>query len=184
MRLINSHLFFIIGTALVIATRYADQWTSVRGPLYGTREGNPLMRDKYGYFDSRKNWIAAAVIIAVGTALHFFVEPASWIAIFAPVVAGSIWITFKNYGMQQANRLKQTAFLDGLREKIDAGATADELSAHFNNLTLVTTSERSRYVLLGWIFSEERGLDNRIETLQARIIDVAEGSRSGWFRAG
>lgn len=191
MNFFDLHITFLVFTALLLASRYADQWTSVRAPWYGTSEGNKLMRGKYGSFSPVKNYVGTGVVVAVGTLLHFLAPPdthngqgsAAYLAIYLPITGASIWIAIRNYLFQKKKRKTQIAFLRSLREVDAREHTPSEIAAVFNGLVLVKhlDSGRSRYELFGYIYTESAWADVARDDLQARIVVESRKPESQWF---
>ena len=158
------------------ASRFADIWTSARGIYYGTLESNPLYKNKYNQFDMVKNLIVSGIFYA-GCLIAAILVPYLW-TLFLPFVFGSFYIAFVNYRMQKANRVKQTSFLEHLRDI--QPTDRPHIDEAFNGQLITSINGRAWYTLFGWIYEAGESADMLVrQRLITRIAELA--LQPNWF---
>ena len=158
------------------ASRFADIWTSQRGIYYGTLEANALYADKYKQFSLWKNLIASGVLYGICLAFALNIDYL-W-TLFLPFTLGSLYIGYANWRLQKANRVKQTAFLEHLRDI--QPTDQPHIEEAFNGQLITSINGRAWYTLFGWIYEAGESADMLVrQRLITRIAALA--LQPNWF---
>ncbi len=123
-----------------------------------------------------KNLIVSGIFYA-GCLVAAILVPYLW-TLFLPFVFGSFYIAFVNYRMQKANRVKQTAFLEHLRDI--QPTDQPHIEEAFNGQLITSINGRAWYTLFGWIYEEGEAGDMLVrQRLITRIAELA--LQPNWF---
>lgn len=123
-----------------------------------------------------KNLIVSGIFYA-GCLVAAILVPYLW-TLFLPFVFGSFYIAFVNYRMQKANRVKQTAFLEHLRDI--QPTDRPHIDEAFNGQLITSINGRAWYTLFGWIYEAGEAGDMSVrERLITRIAELA--LQPNWF---
>lgn len=177
-------LLFSIALSFWIALRLADHIISREFIMYGLEEGNPLMRDRYGFLRTGFSAFIGDIIIGCAfLAIYLFLNK-QWA--WAAPAAGSIvsgLIILKNHKAMANQRKKQIAALQMLAAIPEGG----ELPSW---LTLTSRIDRHWLALFPWIYENAVGSlrdpaeQNRAYSILIhRVHQLARGNPDQWFKS-
>lgn len=185
-----ANIFFFASYVLAILAVIGDFVSSKPFIYHGLTEKNKLTRDKYGYFDAKKNMTFSAVsmvtllIAGIGGILlkeSFVVMLAAIMSLVVVLIRGFFgW--YKNTKALKRGRERQTIFLRKLKATIQEGASEEIIQTQFQTLVWKEKADRKFYELFGFIYSIDTSTTYALNEVQNRIKELATKDESQWFK--
>lgn len=189
MSQIFANICFFIGYALAVLSVLGDRATSIQFINFGLTEKNKLTRDKYGYFDAKKNMILSGISLGVvgiaGFCAVFIDEP--FVVAFAAGMSFVIVLIrgyfgyWKNKKAMKKSRQKQINTLLELRTLVGQSAGEEQMQGFFQRLNLVMKEGRTFYDLFGFVYSDNLNQSFALEEVEKRLKELSLKDESQWF---
>jgi hypothetical protein len=184
-----ANILFFIGFALAVLSVLGDTVSSISFINYGLTEKNKLTRDKYGYFDTKKNLILSGIFLGVvgaaGFCAVFIKEP--FVTAFAAGMSFVIVLIrgyfgyWKNEISKKETRQKQINTLRELKTLVGQSAGEEQIQGFFQRLNLTMKAGRTFYPLFGFVYSDDMVQAVAIDEVQKRLMELSVKDESQWF---
>ncbi len=166
-------LIFFALLIVGVAGNGLDWYSSQDFEYYGLTEGNKLMRDENGFFNSRLNLIGSIVLVTLPF-LVFIFDPqyAAFAGVWNLIIGGVRgFVGFGNLKEKKENRVRQIAWLRRFK--------AGEPMAL--KLRQVSKTKRWYSTLFGFFYVESGGQADAYSEITAKITALVNYPENQWF---
>ena len=179
--------------------RQLDIKYSSRFATHGGSEGNPLWRNKFGFFTAKKNIIWSTIAGAAILVLSFTVSSQISVLLLAGAIMSAVFAITKNKKTTRYDRDQAKKLLAKLREFMLGGGSADEvLDKFFNFSNWRVTGGRVSYPTIPTTYSfdmtwvpvegavldtgEQLGIIVGVKKVAKALAELSLKDESEWFK--
>jgi len=178
-----AEILFWASVGFLLAGSLVDMRSSKDFIYYGVTEANKLWRDKWGFFDLKKNLVWTCVMAAGTVALKLIPAVGNRAFVIGLLIGGVRLIQASlNFAGLRRDREEQLQFLRELKRIVEEGDDPYAVNNHFAPRNFYNQKHgRSYYELFPWIHTSTADVNDAVQEIRGRLIALVQNPEEEWF---